>query len=269
MITREEFENSYIINDHGELRDKYLEFARWGVGVSHCFRDDGAIFFTDKTSVLQHWSNITKFLSSDFFEENKPRQLTLADFEEDKKEKEEMETPVIDGSKAPEGYDYWIEYPDNKSDFHKLTSDGTQYVDPEGLYYSTEPDKDLVVYKRPEQTTPDTEKKTVKDYIRKDFKTRGEALDYFDTEGNTLYVTAFSGSGYMGVDDVCPLLDTGIELFVLEERDQTWQDVAQEFIKNDPVLSKDKFVEDMFGNEFKDYHEPLKQLAKLIVENTK
>lgn len=50
---------------------------------------------------------------------------------------------------------------------------------------------------------------------------------------------------------------------------KTWQDVAQEFIKNDPVLSGDKFVEDIFGDDFTEYHEPMKQLAKLIVENSK
>lgn len=152
--------------------------------------------------------------------------------------------------------------------FHRLTTrvSGMEvYADSVGYYYRVN-DENILIHKRPETTTPAVEKKMVKDYIRKDFKTRGEALDYFDTEGNTLYVP---NTPEYTVANEMDMLDSFGQLFVLEEREQTWQDTSQEFIRNDPVLSRDQFVEDMFGAEFKEYHKPLKKLAQIIVENTK
>lgn len=39
-----------------------------------------------------------------------------------------------------------------------------------------------------------------------------------------------------------------------------WKEVAQEFCKNHPILSKDKFFEDVFTSEWPEYNEPLKEL---------
>lgn len=261
MITREQFENSYIVNDHGELREKYLEFAKEGGGIHGDGTYGYPILFVSGTRKVESWSNIKRFLVSDFFEENKPKQLTLADFEEDEKEKEEMETPAIDWSQALEGYDYWIEYPGNEPEFHKLTSDGTQYVDHVGFHYSTEPDKDLIVYKRPEQVTVLQYK-----YTPIEVESVFDLKDHL-VEGKLHYKVK---SSYHKISNEWSMMESIIgdtQIYLREV--QTWQDVAQEFIKNDPVLSEYEFVGDMFGNECKEYHEPLKQLAKLIVENIK
>jgi hypothetical protein len=268
MITREQFENSYIVNDRGELREKFVTLAEsfgYGFPKGWCLESLDGRFVT-----TNHHKNLIDPVGWHHRHSKQP--LTLADFEEeDKKEEEEMETPVIDWSKAPEGYDYWIEYPDNEPEFHKLTSDGTQYVDPYGFHYSTEPDKDLVVHKRPEQVdikVGDQVSVEKGNFSISDGGERfiGEVCKVVSLFSN---INPFEGEVEMAAvslsDGTCQCFRKGM----LKPYKKTWQDVAQEFIKNDPVLSKDKFVEDMFGNEFKDYHEPLKQLAKLIVENIK
>ena len=157
MITREEFENSYIINDHGELRDKYLKFAtRNGKGFSTNFSRHFPIILVGSDSKVQHWTDLKKFFSSNWIDKHQPKQLTLADFEEEEqKEKEEMETPVIDWSKAPEGYDYWIEYKGTHivpSDFHKLgfKEDVEVYLDTNGKFFYKD-DENIIVHKQPEK----------------------------------------------------------------------------------------------------------------------
>lgn len=109
------------------------------------------------------------------------------------------------------------------------------------------------------------DKKIIKKYIREEFNTRGQALDSYDS-GVVFYTP--SNDGYSVVDET-GILDHFGQLFTLEEREETWQDVAQEFIKSNPIFDEDEFLLEMFSDDYSEYHEPMKQLAKLIIENSK
>lgn len=265
MITKEQFDKSYIVNDYGVLRDKYLKLASsFGYTIAESGYED-EVLFKGSFKIIQQWSTLASFKYSHFNKYVNRNELTLEDFNE---EGEEMDTKDIDWSQAPKGYDYWIEYvgelsDDLTPDFHKLEAKcGVEvYEDVNGDYYLAD-DENVVVYKRPEPAIED--KKIIKKYIHEEFNTRGQALDSYDS-GVVFYTP--SNDGYSVVDETGILEHFG-QLFTLEEREETWQDAAQEFIKNDPVLSGDKFVEDIFGDDFTEYHEPMKRLATIIVENS-
>lgn len=108
------------------------------------------------------------------------------------------------------------------------------------------------------------DKKIIKKYIREEFNTRGQALDSYDS-GVVFYTP--SNEGYSVVDESGILENFG-QLFTLEEREETWQDVAQEFIKSNPVFDEDEFLLEMFSDDYSEYHKPMKQLAKIIVEKS-
>lgn len=307
MITREQFENSYIINDHGELRDKYLSFAQEGAGLHKALTIEVPILFVAPTGEVEDWSNVDRFLNSEFFEENKPKQLTLADFEEEQKEKEEMIKQKEDllGKKVRyQGESQWeiikkvcelsgIEH-GTWSGCDHFTGNTVAFISHSGVselnskvissqekYWecdeetSTEfrnlteiPFSGFENYLNSSKVTPQYKYTPIEVESVFDLKEMFESGEiYFRWLGNEV-----EGSGGVGYDKITTenmLICRYEEGRLLKRERLSWQDVAQEFIKSDPVLSRDKFVEDMFGNEFKDYHEPLKQLAKLIVENTK
>jgi hypothetical protein len=272
MITREQFENSYIVNDRGELREKFVTLAEsFGYGFPKGWNLES---LDGRFVTTNHHKNLID--PAGWHHRHNKQPLTLADFEEEK-EKEEMETPVIDWSKAPEGYDYWIEYIGYLSenpppDFHKLGKKGNMevFIDPEGEYYISS-DEDIKVHKRPEQVdikVGDQVSVEKGNFSISDGGERfiGEVCKVVSLFSN---INPFEGEVEMAA---VSLSDGTCQCFrkeMLKPYKKTWQDVAQEFIKNDPVLSAYEFVEDMFGNECKEYHEPLKQLAKLIVENIK
>lgn len=266
MITKEQFDKSYIVNDYGVLRDKYLKLASsFDYTIAESGYED-EVLFKGSFKIIQQWSTLVSFKYSHFNKYVNRNELTLEDFNE---EGEEMDTKDIDWSQAPEGYDYWIEYVGELSerplpDFHKLTtrvSGAEVYSDSAGEFYLVN-DRNIVVYKRPEPIIED--KKIIQKYTREEFNTRGQALDSYDS-GVVFYTP--SNDGYSVVDE-SGILDHFGQLFTLEEREETWQDVAQEFIKSNPVFDEDEFLLEMFSDDYSEYHAPMRQLAKLIVENS-
>ncbi|AUR84700.1 hypothetical protein NVP1063O_033 [Vibrio phage 1.063.O._10N.261.45.C7] len=244
MITREEFENSYIINDHGELRDKYLKFAtRNGKGFSTNFSRHFPIILVGSDSKIQHWTDLKRFFNSRWIDTNQLKQLTLADFEEeDQKEKEEMETPVIDWGQAPEGYNYWINYvgylPEKPiPDFHRLCNRaGVEvYEDVDGEYY-LKGDKYIVVHKRPEPF--ETSKKyncTLLDvesvFDLKDMFEKGEI--YFKAIGDR--EDGSFGVVYDKIVDEQMLICRYEEGRLLKREEVKWQDEVSQYVLKEGI----------------------------------
>lgn len=82
MITKEQFANSYIVNDHGVLKDKYLELASsFGYIVADSGYDE-EVLFKGTFNIVQQWSTLEDFKSDYFHKHTDKLEITLKDFTE-------------------------------------------------------------------------------------------------------------------------------------------------------------------------------------------
>ncbi len=163
-FTKEELMNTYIVNDHGELREKYIN-ACISVGYAP---QRGGIEPYDRSFIKAEptWlRTVVGRIAQTYLREaiSDCTEITLEDF------KDTPTTPEINWDEAPEGYDYWIDnspyhfgydywvvpkFEPFLSDFHYL-KDGKFYNN-DG-YGWLEDSLEIEVYKRPEPAiTPAT-----------------------------------------------------------------------------------------------------------------
>ncbi len=147
-FTKEELMDTYIVNDHGELREKYVN-ACISAGYEHQRSNlEHSLLHYDLSFISNNsewpWARVECIGQTNSQEAiSNCTEITLEDF------KDTPTTPEINWDEAPEGYDYWVvpKLEGFSSCFHCL-KDG--YFYDKGRYRWREGNPSIEVYKRPE-----------------------------------------------------------------------------------------------------------------------
>ncbi len=229
-FTKEELMNTYIVNDHGELREKYVN-ACISAGHYLMFRSylEHSLLHYDLSFISNNsewpWARAECIGQTNSREAiSDCTEITLEDF------KDTPTTPEINWDEAPEGYDYWVvpEPEGFSSGFHYL-KDGKFYNPSRGYWLEKSPS--IEVYKRPEPDSAPCNGKEVTPHYWKDTEVDVESI--FDLkealeEGKLLW-----GDFKQSVRDEHQLMTLIIdgEEQIYQRVEVKWQDEVEEYLQ--------------------------------------